>query len=36
MVSKKIRPEELTVILVVAHKIDTRVLINLAGLIRRV
>jgi hypothetical protein len=33
---KKIGPEELTVLLVVAHKTDTRVLIILVGLIRRV
>jgi gas vesicle protein len=33
---KKIGPEELTVLLVVAHKTDTRVLIILAGLIRGV
>jgi hypothetical protein len=36
VVSKKIGPEELTVLLVVAHKTDTRVLIILAGLIRGV
>lgn len=33
---KKIGPEELTVLLVVAHNTDTRVLIILAGLIRGV
>jgi hypothetical protein len=33
---KKIGPEELTVLLVVAHKTDTRVLIIIVGLIRRV
>ena len=36
MVSKEIGPEELTVLLVVAHKTDTRVLIIIVGLIRRV
>ena len=36
MVSKEIGPEELTVLLVEAHKTDTRVLIIIVGLIRRV